>query len=356
MKDMNDKRGCHKRIAEVALIVGMVMAFPWLGLAAEPVRLIFDTDMGNDIDDALALALIHALQDRGECELLAVTVSKENAYAASYVDAVNTYYGRPDIPIGRVEEGMTPEPGKYVKAVVETKNKDGKPRYPFDLGPDSQTPEAVSLLRKTLAAQADHSVVLVVVGFSTNAVRLMDSKADEYSPLNGVELISKKIKLLSMMAGSFEFEPEGPGEERIEYNVKVDIPSAKKVIEHWPTKLILSPWYLGASIKIPAVSMERDYGHSGPSPVQHGYRLYGKMPYDRPCYDLTSVLVAVRPDLGYFNLDKTGRVRVDQQGRTVFEESENGNTLVMTADENQRTRVREAFVFLCSQPPLRKGK
>ena len=34
--------------------------------AAEPVRLIFDTDIGNDVDDALALAVIHALQSRGE--------------------------------------------------------------------------------------------------------------------------------------------------------------------------------------------------------------------------------------------------------------------------------------------------
>ena len=33
--------------------------------AARPV--IFDTDMGNDIDDALALAMLHALSDRGEC-------------------------------------------------------------------------------------------------------------------------------------------------------------------------------------------------------------------------------------------------------------------------------------------------
>ncbi len=336
--------------------MAMVMGFSWVGLAAEPLRLIFDTDMGNDIDDALALALIHALQDRDECELLAVTISKDNVYAASFVDVVNTYYGRPDIPIGRIRRGMTPDPGKYVQAVVEAKTKEGKPRYPFDLGPDSQTPEAVALLRQTLAAQPDHSVALVVVGFSTNVARLMDSNADEYSPLDGVQLIRKKVQLLSMMAGSFGFEPRGPGRERIEYNVKGDIPSAKKVIEHWPTELVLSPWYLGASIKIPAVSMQRDYGHSGPNPVQHGYRLYGRMPYDRPCYDLTSVLQAVRPDRGYFSLDRVGKVGVDGQGRTVFEKNENGNTVVMTADERQGTRVREAFVLLCSQPPLRKGK
>ena len=55
----------------------------WLTLVlvpamASPVRLTFDTDMGNDIDDALALAMIHALQNRGEAVLLAVTVTKDN--------------------------------------------------------------------------------------------------------------------------------------------------------------------------------------------------------------------------------------------------------------------------------------
>jgi len=67
---------------------------------AEPVRLILDTDMGNDVDDALALAIIHALQNRGEVQLLAVTITKDNRDAAPFIDLVDTFYGRPDIPIG----------------------------------------------------------------------------------------------------------------------------------------------------------------------------------------------------------------------------------------------------------------
>jgi hypothetical protein len=38
--------------------------------AARPV--IFDTDMSNDIDDALPLATLPALTDRGECEVIGV--------------------------------------------------------------------------------------------------------------------------------------------------------------------------------------------------------------------------------------------------------------------------------------------
>ena len=67
----------------------LALLLPFVSVAA-PVRLILDTDIGNDIDDALALATIHALQNRGEVELLAVTISKDNRFAAPYVNLVNT--------------------------------------------------------------------------------------------------------------------------------------------------------------------------------------------------------------------------------------------------------------------------
>ena len=51
---------------------------PLAALAQSP-RLIFHTDMGSDIDDALALATIHAtihaLESRGEVKLIAVNVT-----------------------------------------------------------------------------------------------------------------------------------------------------------------------------------------------------------------------------------------------------------------------------------------
>src|SRR5262245_15901241 len=87
----------------------LLLASPAFADDRAPVRLIFDTDMGNDIDDALALGVIHALQSRGECELLAVTLSKDNAYAAPFIDLVNTFYGRARIPVGAVRNGKTPE-------------------------------------------------------------------------------------------------------------------------------------------------------------------------------------------------------------------------------------------------------
>ena len=75
-------------------------------VSAEPVPLIFDTDIGNDCDDVMAIGVIHALQSRGECELLAVTITKDNPLAAAFTDVLNTFYGRGDIPIGVCNSGV----------------------------------------------------------------------------------------------------------------------------------------------------------------------------------------------------------------------------------------------------------
>src|SRR3954454_10964123 len=81
--------------------------------AGQPIPLIFDTDIGNDVDDALALGVIHALMSRAECDLLAVTVTKDESLSAPFVDVINTFYGRGDVPIGVVHNGPTPEPSKF---------------------------------------------------------------------------------------------------------------------------------------------------------------------------------------------------------------------------------------------------
>lgn len=57
-------------------------------LADEPVPVLVDTDITGDVDDVLALAMLHALADRGACDLRAVTISKEHPQAAPFVDAV----------------------------------------------------------------------------------------------------------------------------------------------------------------------------------------------------------------------------------------------------------------------------
>lgn len=313
--------------------------------AANPVPIIFDTDMGNDVDDALALAMIHNLQKRGACNLLAITITKDHPKAASYIDAVNTFYGYPDVPIGVVREGATKDEGKFLKATDDEKI------YPRDLKSGVNAPDALPLLRKTLAAQPDQSVSLIQVGFFTNFARLLDTPADEHSPLTGRELVAQKVKMLSIMAGAFQ--TIDTNNHYIEYNVKFDIPAARKLAAEWPTPIVWSGFEIGISAAYPHESIERDFNYLAHHPIKESYYLYNPPPHDRPTWDPTSVLAAVYPDRGYFTFSAKGSVSVGDDGFTYFAKKDNGRDQFLIMDDVQAARVREAIVQLAVEPPAR---
>lgn len=314
--------------------------------AKETVNIIFDTDLGNDIDDAMALAVVHALEARGELKLLAVTSTKDNKYVAPMADAINTFYGRPDIPIGVVQSGVTPEDGKYLKQVVEMKNADGSPVFPRKITPETKLPDAVGLLRKTLAAAEDGGVVIVQIGFFTNLARLLDTPGDAVSPLSGKELVARKVKLLSLMAGEFYPLPS----KRKEYNVVKDIPSARKVVAEWPGDMVFSGHEIGRMIQYPAASMGEDFDYVPAHPVKEGYRFYRGLENDQPTYDLNSVLYAARPNRGYYTLSRPGVVSVSEEGVTSFRADAAGKHRYQIVNGEQIAAVREALVQLTSEP------
>ena len=307
--------------------------------AATPVPVIFDTDMGNDVDDALALAMLHALQSRGECRIVAVTVTKDNPWAATYIDLVNTFYGRGQIPVGVVKgSGITPENSPMIQVPAERKGSDGTFLYPRHLASGKDAPDAGAVLRKVLAAEPDGSVVIVQVGFSTNLARLLASGDD------AVALVRRKVKLLSIMAGNFSAP-------RPEFNVEKDVPSAQKLLRDWPGRIVASGFEIGNSMLFPAAVIEHDFAYVDNHPIADAYRHYMRMPYDRPTWDLTAALYAVRPDRGYFSLSPSGEITADAQGRTSFHPDPQGKHRYLIVDERQRTRTLEAMELLASQPP-----
>jgi inosine-uridine nucleoside N-ribohydrolase len=333
----------------ILLALGTILAVTAHALAGDaelaPVSLMFDTDMGNDIDDCLALGVIHALESRGECRLLSVTLSKDNRFAAPFCDLVNTFYGRGDLPIGVVRNGPTPEDSRYLTETVGARAGDG-PMFPHDLTSGADAPEAVSVLRQVMAAQPDGSVTVVVVGFSTNLARLLESGPDSHSDLSGKELIEAKCRKLVMMAGMFTAEGRNK-----EYNVYVDAPAAAKVFAEWPTPVVTSGFEIGRAVKYPAVSIEQDFRYVEHHPLPYAYALYQAMPYDRETWDLTAVLYTVRPDRGYFGLSEPGTISVDAGDVTQFAASPEGRHRFLTLDPAQTVRVHEALVQLASQPP-----
>jgi len=155
------------------------------------VNIILETDIGNDVDDALALGLAYNYVDAGKMNLLAITINKEGSAPGEFVDIMNTFYGHPEIPIGVIRNGAYCEDDavNYAKAVVDMKNEDGTPAFARTIKDYSSLDDAPTLYRKILPAQEDNSVVIVSIGFSTNLIKLLETQPDEYSPLTGRELV-----------------------------------------------------------------------------------------------------------------------------------------------------------------------
>ena len=341
------------RLVILALSLTFVTCAPGPSTRAEspaPVPVIFDTDIGGDCDDVAALAMLHALESRGRCRLLAVTVSSDDPQAAPFVDCVNTFYGRPDMPIG----AAGPRGIKRIMYYLHLASaQDGKAaRYPHDLLDGNEAPDAVALLRKVLAAAEDRSVVMIQVGFSTNLARLLDSPADAASTLPGVELVAKKVRLLELMAGAFA--PIDGNAAYGEYNVIADRASAAVIAARWPTEVVWSGFEIGIALPYPSQSILDDYRYVSHHPVTEAYRIVSPPPTDRPSWDLTSVLDGVLGDRGYFNRSPPGKVTVTDQGATLFTPDATGkHHYLILRDAAARARVIEALVQLSSQPACR---
>jgi len=348
-----------------------------------PVNVIFDTDMYSDIDDMLALAMLHSLQDRGEVKLLAVTVTTEAKWIAPYVDLVDTFYGHEYIPVGVVRGGVSgkifdvrppadqpysPRGINYTQYLAQLQNEHGSFVYPHKLIDGDEAEEAVHLLRRVLAAQPDGSVVMIQVGYCTNFARLLDSKADAMSKLEGRELVRRKVRILSTMAGNYaasEWDGEQTPANKSEFNLRMDIPAAQKVFAEWPTPIVASGFEVGRTMLFPQRSIDREFNYVAHHPIAETYNYtaanyrkaskHPEAPHDHATFDLTAVLYAVRPDEGYFSLSPPGRISVLPDGSSPFEAMDGGRHRYLILADGQRARTLETMVMLASQPPVRRG-
>ena len=336
------------------ILAAAVLLLPACGkkpAAEAPLAVIMETDLGNDVDDALALDLLYKYLDAGKIRLLAVNLNKNGDAPAEYADILNTWYGYPDIPIGIIRDGADCETDaavNYAKAVVDMKDADGNPLFARSHPGYADYPEAVTLYRKLLAAEPDASVVIASVGFSTNLIRLLETPADDISPLNGKELVAKKVKLLVTMAGCMD------NPKTHEYNVVKDIPAAKVIFEQWPTPVVTSPFEVGVQIRYPATSIENDFAWAGPHPVVEAYKAYLPMPYDRPTWDPTAVLYAVEGG-DWFTVSPAGRIEVTEEGSTLFTEDPEGDRCYLAVTPEQGEAILKHFVeVITSQPKSRQ--
>jgi inosine-uridine nucleoside N-ribohydrolase len=279
----------------------------------EPVKIIFDTDMGPDFDDVGAITILHALAAKGECDILATLASDGYAYIAPTLEVFNRYFQKPNIPVG------VPGPDAPSFSCPNHWNDSLVVKYLPKIKTNKDYPSATEVYRRVLAAQPDRSVVVVTVGFLSNLEMLLKSEPDQYSQLSGKDLVAQKVRKWVAMAGGF---PEGN-----EFNVNQHAKASGYVFQNWPTPILFSGFEIG--VKIMTGNKVATIGTKG-SPVQWAYHYClsnyeNKKSENRNSWDHTAVLCAVRNPEDYFYVIGNGTFVCNPDGSNAWNPDKNSN-------------------------------
>ena len=300
----------------VLLICCLILASSKHTLAQSDARIILDTDISSDVDDAGAVAVLHGLANRGQATILAMMTSSGDPWSGPFLAALNASFGRPDIPIGIIANASVTHESKYTRRVSE--------RFSSLVSMDDPPKTALEMYRRVLAGQPDGSVIIITIGYLTNLSRLLTSPPDGYSDLEGASLVKKKVKRLITMGGQF---PSGR-----EWNFYQDAIATAHVVSNWPTPIFFSGYEIGSRIKTGS-SLQSIVP---PHPLRAAYRLFNNF-YDRESWDQIAVLLAADPDQAtHWELSERGRVSVDADGNSEWVEEDGGPHRFMVWSENSK--------------------
>lgn len=311
-------------------------------------NIIFETDMGNDIDDALALDMLYKWDETKKIKLLAVMLNKMGEFPPQFIDVMNTWYGHKKVPIGLVgadNPNISPGPN-YTQLVSQLKDENGKPLYKRSIKDYSKLTKSPELYRKLLEKAKDKSVTIVSVGFSTNLSLLLSTGPDKYSPLTGKELVEKKVDRLVTMAAHMA-DPNAQ-----EFNVIGDLKACQHVFEEWPTPLYTSAFELGIQVLYPTKSILNDFTWAKHHPMVDAYKDYRKGLEDSPTWDVTAALFAVDAQ-DMFGTSPAGRITISDKGTSTFTPDTNGKRFYLTTTQEQRDKILKYFLTLIPQKPAK---
>jgi hypothetical protein len=313
------------------------------------VKIFFDTDMETDCDDAGALGVLHALADRGECEIVATVVSVRDPNSAATVDAINTYYGRANLPLGMVKGAGVLEKSKYVGRIAAD--------FPNRVKSADAVPDATLVYRDVLEKQPDHSVTVVTVGYLTNLKTLLQLPASDGHP-SGLALIQTKVAKWACMGGNFIGHPPKDDLKLGNVNFQRDASSALYVIQNWPAAVPLV--FVGREIgSVPSGLNAGACLAQTPTdnPVRMAYFHYFGAQKSRHVADIVTTLYAVRGLRDYWEISPDGSM--DLHSNMTFEwqpasDRHQAYLLKKQRDGKPNDRYIESVLDdLLVQPPLR---
>ena len=311
------------------------------------VGVLFDCDLGNEIDDALALALLYGLDGKNECRVVATTISKPNLKSAALCDAIGRFYagevsaafnavGR-TLPVGLATSGKHGEDTPML-AVLARQGSDGKPAYRHGIESIEDTADPVNVLRNGLSAQHPGNAIVVVTGPATNVAALL--RFPHSRPF-----IQERSRYLVFAGGCF-------ADGRPQSGIQADIGAAKQLFAEWPNPIIAVGSEVGEAIPYPWASIEKDFAWSPAHPVVDAYKAHKSAPYDAPATAMAAVLHAIRSKEKLFQLSDPGVITVLDDGRTKFTPSPNGKHRYLIVDPAQKEAVQQLYITLASAKPV----
>lgn len=263
---------------------------------------IFDTDWWTDCDDCVALKLLI------KSDLKGVNINAFLDESPYSVELFLESYGLKDIPVA-IDKSATyysdAPKNSYQKKIIESFS-GGKYKSP-DLYEDS-----VSFYRRILSSAAE-KVDIVAVGFQNSIAALLQSEADEFSPLNGIDLCREKVNKLWSMAGKWDTQGG------LEYNIANNAHSAsaaKIVAEKFPCPITYLGFEAGVTVITGGKSVIGDEKDAlSLSMVAHGSEK------GRNSWDPMTAMLCLHGNeekAGYTTV--YGNVYIDENGKNYFEE------------------------------------
>jgi inosine-uridine nucleoside N-ribohydrolase len=308
--------------------------------ARPPAGVVYDADLGNTIDDALALAALFGFQGKNQTRVLSVCTTKSSLNAAIFADVLVRFYTGPPspfavaMPIGlALGKGSADTP--MMTAVLE------KPVHARDIRQMNDTADPLAVFRNALSAQFDGNAIVYLSGPATNLAAAL--------ALPGIKpLISAKVKYLVAAVGNYAGGVPDP-------QVLADIPAAKRLFSEWPTPVVAVGTEMADAVTFPAASLEKDFAWSENHPLVDAYRAFQTMPYDAKGAPLAAAIYAVNPTENYFKHSNPGTIAVGDDGKVMWTAAGTGKHSYLIADPSQQATLQQLLVEVVSAKPVPRG-
>ena len=296
--------------------------------------ILFDSDMGRNIDAALALSMLYGL---GRGRVIGVAVSSSTLDAAAFCDALARFQGAGgSLPIGLAEEAPKLGDVPMLREPLAMRNAEGEPVFRTNVRSVIDTADPAVLFRNALLTQQDGQGIVVLAGPATNLAHTL--------ALSGArDIVSAKVQLLVIAAGAFDSATVDP-------RIRGDIASARKILSDWPSPIVVIGLEAAA---VAPFSDKSIVSEAANHPAVAAYRAYQKQhpgTTQVPAPAALAALYAANSSAEYWKLSRNGRIEVSEDGRTIFKESSAGNHRYLIVDPAEKERIAEAVAAMFNRP------